>query len=150
MGKKRIIKQTTEEIIQEKEEFESALERAAAKVSGKKAAKGQAHIKATYNNIIITMTDESGNVLAWASSGGLGFKGAKKATPYASSRVADAVSEKVRRSGLNELEVYVKGIGAGRDAAVRALANQGFHITVIRDVTPIPHNGCRPPKVRRV
>ncbi len=137
-------------MIAEREELESTIQRAGEKVTSKKAAKGQAHILATYNNVLITMTDAGGNVLAWASAGALGFRGAKKATPFASTKVAEAVTEKIKKSGLEEVEVYVKGIGAGRDAAIRALANQGLHISLIRDVTPIPHNGCRPPKVRRV
>ncbi|MBI4128765.1 MAG: 30S ribosomal protein S11 [Parcubacteria group bacterium] len=150
MGKKRIIKKSAEEMIREREELESTIQRSATKGTEKKATRGEAHIMATYNNVMITMTDERGNVLAWASSGSLGFRGAKKSTPFASTRVAEAVAEKVKRSGLGEISVFVQGIGAGRDAAIRALANQGFAISVIKDMTPMPHNGCRPRKVRRV
>ncbi len=112
--------------------------------------KGQAHIKCTYNNTIVTISDLNGAVLGWSSSGLLKFKGAKKATPYAATQVVGDVAEKVRKYGMSELEVYVKGVGNGREASIRALANRGFDIQMIKDVTPIPHNGCRPKKPRRV
>lgn len=112
--------------------------------------RGQAHIQCTYNNTILVVTDMNGGVLGWSSSGLLGFKGAKKSTPYAATQVTANVSEKVRKYGLKELEVYVKGVGSGREAAVRALANNGFELILIKDTTPIPHNGCRPRKPRRV
>ena len=112
--------------------------------------KGKAHVQCTYNNTVVTITDLNGNVLAWASSGSLGFKGAKKSTPYAATQVAKSITEKVRKFGLKELETYVKGIGSGREAAVRALANNGFELTLIKDVTPLPHNGCRPRRPRRI
>lgn len=114
------------------------------------AKRGQAHIQATYNNTIITITDDIGNVLAWSSSGALGFKGVKKATPFAASRVAEAVAEKVKKYGLAEIFVFVKGVGSGRESAIRALANHGLNVVFIKDITGVPHNGCRPPKVRRV
>lgn len=112
--------------------------------------KGRAGIKCTYNNTIVSISDINGNVLGWASSGMLGFKGAKKATPYAATQVVANVSEKVRKYGVSELEVYVKGVGSGREASIRALANNGFDLILIKDETPIPHNGCRPKKPRRV
>lgn len=112
--------------------------------------KGRAGIKCTYNNTIVSISDINGNVLGWASSGMLGFKGAKKATPYAATQVVANVSEKVRKYGVSELEVYVKGVGSGREASIRALANNGFDLILIKDKTPIPHNGCRPKKPRRV
>lgn len=112
--------------------------------------KGQAHIQCTYNNTIITISDLSGGSLSWSSSGLLGFKGAKKATPYAATQVAGDVSEKVKKYGLRELEVYVKGVGSGREASIRALSNNGFELISIKDITPIPHNGCRAKKPRRV
>lgn len=112
--------------------------------------KGRASIQCTYNNTIVTISDVNGAVLGWSSSGHLGFKGAKKSTPYASTQVVAEVSEKVKKYGLQELEVFVKGVGAGREAAIRALANNGFNLLTIRDITPIPHNGCRPRKPRRV
>ncbi len=112
--------------------------------------RGQAHIQCTYNNTIITISDNGGAVLGWSTSGLLGFKGAKKATPFAATKVSADVAEKVRKYGIQDLEVYVKGIGSGREAAIRALANNGFNLILIKDITPIPHNGCRPRKPRRV
>ena len=99
---------------------------------------------------MITMTDDKGNVITWMSAGGIGFSGPKKATPFAASRVAEAIAEKVQKSGPVDIEVFVKGVGSGRDQAVRALASRGFNITALRDITPIPHNGPRPKKPRRV
>ena len=121
-----------------------------AKKIKKQILKGRASIKCTYNNTIVNISDSSGGVLAWASSGLMGFKGAKKATPYAATQVVASVSEKVKKYGLKELEVYVKGVGSGREASIRALANNGFELISIKDETPIPHNGCRPKKPRRV
>ncbi len=112
--------------------------------------RGRAYINSTYNNTVILMTDIHGNALAWSSSGSLGFKGAKKATTYAANQVVLDITEKIERYGLKELEVYIKGVGSGREAAIRALAQKGFSINLIKDRTPIPHNGCRPPKPRRV
>jgi len=112
--------------------------------------KGRAVIKCTYNNTIVSIADINGNILGWASSGLMGFKGAKKATPYAATQVVGSVSEKVAKYGLKELEVFVKGVGSGREASIRALANNGFELLSIKDETPIPHNGCRPKKPRRV
>lgn len=112
--------------------------------------KGRAHVQCTYNNTVITFSDLGGKVLAWASAGSLGFKGAKKATPYAATQIVNAASEKVAKFGLKEIEVFVKGVGSGREASIRALANNDFEITSIKDITPIPHNGCRPKKPRRV
>lgn len=116
----------------------------------RKVVRGQAHVKASYNNTVLAITDNNGNVLAWSSSGSLGFKGAKKATPYAATKIAETVIEKIKKSGISEVSVFVKGIGGGREAAVRALANKGLNIISIKDVTPLPHNGCKPPKVRRI
>lgn len=112
--------------------------------------KGQAHVQCSYNNTLITITDLNGQVLSWSSSGFLGFKGAKKSTPYAATQVAGDVTEKVKKYGVQELEVYVKGVGSGREASIRALANKGFNLVLIKDITPIPHNGCRPRRPRRV
>lgn len=116
----------------------------------KKVNRGQAHIQATYNNTIITLADQSGNVLAWSSAGANGFKGPKKATPYAAGIIVKNAIEKVKDYGLQEVDVFVKGVGAGREAAVRAIHANGIVVSSIKDVTPIPHNGCRPKKVRRV
>ncbi|MBI2483600.1 30S ribosomal protein S11 [Candidatus Uhrbacteria bacterium] len=111
---------------------------------------GCVHIQATYNNTVVTFTDANGNVLAWSSAGVCGFRGPKKATPYAASVIVRDAAEKVQPYGLTEVVVFVKGIGSGREGAVRALNAHGFTVTSIKDVTPIPHNGCRPKKVRRV
>jgi small subunit ribosomal protein S11 len=111
---------------------------------------GVAHIHASFNNTIITITDRQGNALSWATSGGSGFRGSRKSTPFAAQVAADRASEKAKEYGLKNLDVEVNGPGPGRDSAVRALNNAGFKITSITDVTPIPHNGCRPPKKRRV
>lgn len=112
--------------------------------------KGQAHIQCTYNNTMISVTDLNGAVLGWASSGLLGFKGAKKSTPYAATQVVADVVEKVRKHQVKELEVFVKGVGSGREASIRAFSNNGFVLLSIKDITPIPHNGCRPKRPRRV
>ncbi|AIN47783.1 30S ribosomal protein S11 [Candidatus Karelsulcia muelleri] len=111
---------------------------------------GEAHIKSTYNNIIITLTNKKGDVIAWSSAGKMGFKGSKKNTPYAAQITAEDVAEKGLNAGIKKLEVIVKGPGAGRDAAIRALVNKNLILLVIKDITPIPHNGCRPPKKRRI
>lgn len=111
---------------------------------------GQAHILATYNNTIVTLTDPTGNVLAWGSAGMAGFRGPKKATPYAAGLVVRNVAEKVKDYGLKSVDVFIRGIGSGREAAVRALNANGIAVQAIKDITPTPHNGCRPRKVRRV
>ena len=111
---------------------------------------GRAYIQSTFNNTIITITDPQGNVIAWGSSGTAGFKGSRKGTPYAAQLAARDAARRAMEHGLRQIEVYVKGPGSGREAAVRALQSAGLFITSIRDVTPIPHNGCRPPKRRRV
>jgi len=116
----------------------------------KDVADGIAHIHASFNNTIIMITDRQGNALAWATAGGSGFRGSRKSTPFAAQVAAEKAGEKVREYGMKNLEVEVKGPGPGRESAVRALNNAGFQITNITDVTPIPHNGCRPPKKRRV
>ena len=116
----------------------------------KSVSDGVAHIHASFNNTIITITDRQGNALAWATSGGSGFRGSRKSTPFAAQVAADRAGEKAKEYGLRNLDVNVKGPGPGRESAVRALNNAGFKITSISDVTPIPHNGCRPPKKRRV
>ena len=116
----------------------------------KLVAIGYAHIQATYNNTIVTLTDQQGNVLAWSSAGINGFKGPKKSTPYAAGKIVKNVVEKVKDYGLKSVGVFVKGVGSGREAAIRALYANGLSITFIKDVTPIPHNGCRAKKVRRV
>ncbi len=111
---------------------------------------GAAHIRSTFNNTIVTITDVNGNALSWASAGGLGFRGSKKSTPFAAQTAAETAAKAAMEHGLKTVEVYVKGPGAGREAAIRALQAAGLEVTMIKDVTPIPHNGCRPPKRRRV
>ena len=112
--------------------------------------RGVAHIRASFNNTIVTITDTAGNALSWASSGGLSFRGSKKSTPFAAQMVAETAAKAAMEHGLRTVEVYVKGPGSGREAAIRALQTAGLEVTMFRDVTPIPHNGCRPPKRRRV
>ncbi len=116
----------------------------------KNVEKGAAHIRATFNNTIVTITDMAGNAISWASAGELGFKGSRKSTPYAAQTAAEQAARLSIEHCMKTVEVYVKGPGAGRESAIRALATAGLNITLIRDVTPIPHNGCRPPKRRRV
>ena len=116
----------------------------------KNIEKGQAHIRSTFNNTLVTITDVAGNAISWASAGELGFKGSRKSTPYAAQTAAEQAARLAIDHGMKTVEVYVKGPGAGRESAIRALQTAGLNITLIRDVTPIPHNGCRPPKRRRV
>ena len=111
---------------------------------------GVAHVKATFNNVIVTLTDMYGNTISWASSGKMGFKGSKKNTPFAAQLTAEAAAKEAIDLGLKKVEVLIKGVGSGRDAAVRSLNTTGLEITSIKDITPLPHNGCRPPKKRRV
>ena len=116
----------------------------------KNIERGAAHIRSTFNNTIVTMTDVNGNALSWASAGGLGFRGSKKSTPFAAQMAAETAAKAAMEHGLKTVEVFVKGPGAGREAAIRALQAAGLEVSMIKDVTPIPHNGCRPPKRRRV
>ena len=116
----------------------------------KNIEKGQAHIASTFNNTMVTLTDMNGNVLSWASAGQLGFRGSRKSTPYAAQQAAEEAAKKAMEHGLKSVEVYVKGPGSGREAAIRSLQATGLEVNMIKDVTPIPHNGCRPPKRRRV
>ena len=113
-------------------------------------AVGQVHIRATFNNIIISVTNSTGQVISWASAGKMGFKGSKKNTPYAAQMAAADAAKVALDAGMRRVDVFVKGPGAGREGAIRALANSGIEVTMIKDVTPLPHNGCRPPKKRRV
>jgi small subunit ribosomal protein S11 len=116
----------------------------------KNVVNGVAHIQATFNNTIVTIADVSGNVISWATAGGMGFKGSRKSTPFAAQIAAETAAKKAQEHGLRSLEVCVKGPGSGRESALRALQAAGLNVTLIKDVTPIPHNGCRPPKRRRV
>ncbi len=116
----------------------------------KNIEKGQAHIRSTFNNTLVTITDVAGNAISWASAGEMGFKGSRKSTPYAAQTAAEQAAKLAMEHGMKTVEVYVRGPGSGRESAIRALATAGLQITLIKDVTPIPHNGCRPPKRRRV
>lgn len=148
MGKKKVIQKSGDQFLKEKEVLESNI--AKVKTFSKHIEKGNVFIGASYNNTIVTVTDEQGNTIAWASAGSLGFSGPKKATPFAASKVVAALAEKLKKTGLVNIDVFVQGVGSGRDSALRSLANQGFNIASIKDMTSIPHNGPRPPKVRRV
>lgn len=155
MGKKQVKTESSEQVIKEGQAVERAVLKSSIRQSAegggsKKIENGQVFIKATYNNTLITVTDEAGNVIAWASAGSLGFAGPKKATPFAASKVVAALVEKLKKFGPNNVKVMVNGVGGGRDSAIRSLAGQGFNILSIKDVTPIPFNGPRRPKVRRV
>ncbi|CAA7600166.1 ribosomal protein uS11 [Acididesulfobacillus acetoxydans] len=116
----------------------------------KNIASGVAHIKSTFNNTIVTIADTTGNAISWSSSGALGFKGSRKSTPFAAQMAAETAAKEAMEHGMKEVECFVKGPGAGREAAIRALQAAGLEVNLIKDVTPIPHNGCRPPKRRRV
>jgi len=150
MGKKRIIQKTEEELLKEREKIEVATKKEIIMEASKKIKEAKVYISSSYNNTIITLTDLEGNVLTWASAGSIGFKGTKKATPFAASKVAEVLFLAAKKLGIEKVQVLVKGIGSGRDSAIRSLAVRGLDITSIKDITPIPHNGCRPPKVRRV
>lgn len=116
----------------------------------KNIERGQAHIQASFNNTLVTLTDDQGNAISWSSAGSLGFKGSRKSTPFAAQMAAEVAAKGAVEQGLKSVKVFVKGPGSGREAAIRALQSSGLAITMIKDVTPIPHNGCRPPKRRRV
>jgi len=150
MGKKRIIKTTEEDLIKEREKIEEKLKKDLKIKSPQKVKEGRIYVSSSYNNTLIGLTDPRGNVLSSCSAGMIGFKGTKKSTPFAASKVASKICESAKKLGIEKVEVLVKGVGAGRDSAVRSLATHGLDIISIKDVTPIPHNGCRPPKVRRV
>lgn len=144
MGKKRVVKKGVDT---------AAKGKAAAKTSKKKLPKlerGRIYIKSTYNNTVVSVTDEKGNLLASSSAGMLGFRGPKKATPYAATKIVSSLGEKIQKMGLKYVAVYVKGVGSGRESAIRSLPGQGLNITSIKDVTPVPHNGPRAKKPRRV
>lgn len=150
MGKKRIAQQTEEELLKEKEKMEAAFRKTPSAKTLQKTKEGKVFVSSSYNNTILTLTDIKGNVLAWTSAGRLGFKGTKKATPFAASKSAEAIALSMDKLGIEKIDVFVKGVGSGRESAIRSLAARGLDISSIKDITPIPHNGCRPPKVRRV
>ncbi|NMB92515.1 MAG: 30S ribosomal protein S11 [Parcubacteria group bacterium] len=146
MGKKRVVTKLGEDISKIEEKISSSQ----AKLPNVQLEKGRIYITASYNNTLIALTNLKGDLIAWSSAGALGFKGPKKATPFAASKVVEALLEKIKKSGLKTVEVYVKGIGGGRESSIRAIASHGLEIDLIKDITPIPHNGPQPPKVRRV
>jgi len=150
MGKKRVIQQTKEELLKEGEKIDLKVGKEIKTRGFQKIKEGRIYIFSSYNNTVITLTDLQGNALYWASAGKIGFKGTKKATPFAASKVAEAMAQAAQKLGIEKVAVLVKGVGAGRDSALRSLAARGLEIISIKDITPIPHNGCRPPKVRRV
>jgi len=150
MGKKRIIQKSEKELIEETEKVESKAKKEVKIETSQKIKEGRIYISSSYNNTIITLTDTQGNVLTWASAGSIGFKGTKKSTPFAASKVAEVLAQAVKKIGIEKVQVFVKGVGSGRESAIRSLAVRGLDIILIKDITPIPHNGCRPPKVRRV
>lgn len=150
MGKKRVAKKSKEELLEEKDKVEQALKESAKVRVKKKVDQGIIFINSSYTNTLVSLTDQEGNVLAWSSAGSLGFKGTKKSTSYAASKTAEIIAKKAKKLGVERIEVVVKGLGSGRIAALKSLANFGLDITAIRDETPVPHNGCRPPKKRRV
>jgi len=144
MGKKRIIKKQEGTVDQELKT------RSLSKISKKKLTSGVLYIQSTYNNTLLTITDSKGNTVMWASSGSLGFKGAKKGTPFAASKVAELLAEKAKMVGIKDVDVVIKGVGAGRESAIRTFVAKGIEINLIRDITPLPHGGVKPRKPRRV
>jgi small subunit ribosomal protein S11 len=150
MGKKKVTTQSGDAAVKETAGAGTAVKAVSSARKARRVQEGKVYVNASYNNTVVTVTDATGNVLAWASAGSLGFSGPKKATPFASSRVIAAIAEKLQNNGPQDISVIVKGIGSGRDSAIRSLINHGFNILSIKDATPVPHNGPRPPKVRRV
>ena len=149
MGKKHVIETNQEELIKEGEKVEASVKKEA-KVKTVGVQEGKIYVSSSYNNTIITLANARGQVLAWKSAGSVGFKGTKKSTSFAASRVAEAVANICKKIGVEKVEVLVRGIGAGRESSIRTLVAQGLNIISIKDITPVPHNGCRPRKTRRV
>jgi small subunit ribosomal protein S11 len=149
MGKKHIIQTNQEEDIKEGEKIEATVNKEA-KIKSKIAGirEGKVYVSSSYNNTLVTLTDSKGQVLAWKSAGAVGFKGTKKATSFAASKATEALVNICKKMGIEKIDVLIKGIGAGRESAVRTLVAQGLNVVSIKDVTPIPHNGCRPKKIR--
>ena len=151
MGKKHIIETNQEEAVKEQEKIDKSVGKEV-KVKSTSAGiqEGKVYVASSYNNTILTLTNSKGQVLAWKSAGSVGFKGAKKSTSFAASKVAETIANACKKMGIDKIEVLIRGIGAGRESAVRTLVTQGLNVVSIKDVTPIPQNGCRPKKVRRV
>ena len=150
MGKKHVVETNQEESIKQSEKVDQAVKKDVKVRSAERISEGRIYVSSSYNNTIITLTNSKGQVLATKSAGAVGFKGAKKATSFAASRVAEAIVNLCKKLVIEKIEVFIKGVGAGRESAVRTLVNQGLNVVSIKDVTPIPHNGIRPKKVRRV
>lgn len=150
MGKKHIAETSQEDTIKEKEKVDQTFKKEIKVKSTERVSEGRVYVSSSYNNTIVTLTNSKGQVLASKSAGAVGFKGAKKATSFAASRVAEAIVNICKKLAVEKIEVFIKGVGAGRESAVRTLVNQGLNVVSIKDVTPIPHNGVRPKKVRRV
>ena len=151
MGKKHIVEVNQEELIKEKEKIDGTLKKEVkVRSSAERVFEGNIYVSSSYNNTLITLTNAKGQVLAFKSAGSVGFKGTKKATSFAASRVAEAMSNICKKIGIEKISIFIKGIGAGRESAVRTLIAQGLNVVSIKDITPIPHNGCRPKKIRRV
>ena len=151
MGKKHIIEADQEELLKEKQKVDETLKKEARiKSTTGRISEGKIYVSSSYNNTLITLTNARGQVLAWKSAGSVGFKGTKKATSFAASRVAEAISNICKKIGIEKISILVKGVGAGRESATRTFVAQGLNVVSIKDVTPIPHNGCRPKKIRRV
>ena len=150
MGKKRIVQKTEEELLKEREKVDSKMRKEIKVSSFSRIKEGNIYISSSYNNTLMTLTDIQGNVLTWVSAGSIGFKGTKKATAFAASKVAESICSATKKLKIEKIKVFVKGVGSGRESAVRSLASHGLEIISIKDITPIPHNGCRPRKARRV
>lgn len=150
MGKKRVIQKTKEEVLKEREAREALLKKGVKVKAAQKIKEGKVYISSSFNNTFLTLTDPQGNVLFWTSAGKIGFKGTRKGTPFAASKAVEPLIEAIEKLGIEKISVLVKGVGAGRDSALRSLANLRLEISSIKDMTPMPHNGCRPRKPRRV
>jgi len=150
MGKKRVVKKSKEELLKERDKVEAAVKKDVQIKTSQKVKEGILCVFSSYNNTILTLTDPLGQVIYWTSAGRLGFKGAKKGTPFAASKVAEAMIYVINKLKINRIKVLVKGVGSGRESAIRSLAGRNFDIISMKDITPIPHNGCRPKKPRRV
>lgn len=150
MGKKQVIEQNQEEVIKESEKIDQTLKKEVKVSASNRVSEGRVYISSSYNNTIVTLTDAKGNVLSSKSAGSVGFKGTKKSTSFAASRVAEAIANICKKLTMERIDVFIKGIGTGRESALRTLVNQGLNVNSIKDITPIPHNGVKPKKVRRV
>lgn len=150
MGKKQVTQENQEQTLKDAEKVEQVAKKEVKVKTSDRVPTGRVYVSSSYNNTIVTLTDARGNVLASKSAGAVGFKGTKKSTSFAASRVAETIANVCKKVGMEKVEVFIKGIGAGRESAVRTLVNQGLNVISIKDVTPIPHNGVRPRKVRRV